>query len=605
MFRRIKRLLYISKTNFIIYLVGIVLFILSFALLSISLIKLTGIETILRILIILLLIVYGMFFAYKAYLYQVNRNRVKFAFLSLFNLLIIVIMLIFFYFINTVYGELGNLSGKDKVRYTGYLISLKETEDINKAGITSNKDSLEGYSVAQEIIKNNKLDYELVEYSSYEDMLYALYNKEIDGAFVESNYLAYFSSNDSDDLFHDIKDKTKVVYKDSILRENNDLNLTSNKTLKEPFTLLLLGVDSTEDTMEAASSFNGDTLMLVTFNPHTLNATVFSIPRDLYVPIACRKGSKAKINSSSAGGVSCVIDTIKDLTDINVDYYAKINFKGVVDLVEALGGIDVDVTYKFCEQDSNRNFDKMICLDKGFSHLNGEETLAYARHRHSLPGGDLQRIQNQQLIVEAMAKKLISLNTLTDFKDILASVSKNVETNLSREQILSSYNILKDVVINLMQDSKSVSVSKGFLEVYDLKVLTASGLYSAALGYYEESLNDIIKMMKINLELEDAEMIKDFTFDANTTYEQKIAGKGIKGEIRDEMVPDFTGKSVTEAEDWGTSKNITIKKEYVTEDNTLYNSEVNVGLIAGQSVKAGASTNNVKEITIYINSVLE
>ncbi len=605
MFRRIKRLLYISKTNFIIYLVGIVLFILSFALLSISLIKLTGIETILRILVILLLIVYGMFFAYKAYLYLVNRNRVKFAFLSLFNLLIIVIMLIFFYFINTVYGELGNLSGKDKIRYTGYLISLKETEDINKAGITSNKDSIEGYSVAQEIIKNNKLDYELVEYSSYEDMLYALYNKEIDGAFVESNYLAYFSSNDSDDLFHDIKDKTKVVYKDSILRENNDLNLTSNKTLKEPFTLLLLGVDSTEDTMEAASSFNGDTLMLVTFNPHTLNATVFSIPRDLYVPIACRKGNKAKINSSSAGGVSCVIDTIKDLTGINVDYYAKINFKGVVDLVEALGGIDVEVTYKFCEQDSNRNFDKMICLDKGFSHLNGEETLAYARHRHSLPGGDLQRIQNQQLIVEAMAKKLVSLNTLTDFKDILSSVSKNVETNLSREQILSSYNILKDVVINLMQDSKSVSVSKGFLEVYDLRVLTPSGLYSAALGYYEESLNDIIKMMKINLELEEAEMIKDFTFDANTTYEQKIAGKGIKGEVRDEMVPDFTGKSVTEAEDWGTSKNITIKKEYVTEDNTLYNSEVNVGLIASQSVKSGASTNNVKEITIYINSVEE
>ena len=66
-------------------------------------------------------------------------------------------------------------------------------------------------------------------------------------------------------------------------------------------------------------------------------------------------------------------------------------------------------------------------------------------------------------------------------------------------------------------------------------------------------------MMKINLELEDAEMIKDFTFDANTPYEQKIAGKGIKGEIRDEMIPDFTGKSVTEAEDWGTSKNITIK----------------------------------------------
>ena len=478
MFRRIKRLLYISKINFIIYLVGIVLFILSFSLLSLSLIKLTGIETILRIVFILLMIVYGMFYAYKAYLYMLNRNRIKFVFLSLFHFLIIVIILIFFYFINTVYGELGNLGGKDKVKYTGYLISLKETDSIKKAGITSNKDSIEGYSVAQEIIKKNKLDYELVDYSSYEDMLYALYNKEIDGAFVESNYLTYFSSNDNENMFSDLQDKTKVVYEESILKENKDLNLTSNKTLKEPFTILLLGVDSTEDTMEAASSFNGDTLMMVTFNPHTLNATVFSIPRDLYVPIACKKGNKAKINSSSAGGVSCVINTIKDLTGIDIDYYAKINFKGVVDLVEALGGIDVEVTYKFCEQDSNRDFSNMICLDKGMKHLNGEETLAYARHRHSLPGGDLQRIQNQQLIVEAMVRKLISLNTLTDFKDILSSVSKNVETNLSREQILSSYNILKDVVINLMQKNRSVTAQKGYLEVYDLKVLTPSGLYS-------------------------------------------------------------------------------------------------------------------------------
>ncbi len=605
MFRRIKRLLYISKINFIIYLVGIVLFILSFSLLSLSLIKLTGIETILRIVVILLMIVYGMFYAYKAYLYMLNRNRIKFVFLSLFHFLIIVIILIFFYFINTVYGELGNLGGKGKVKYTGYLISLKETDSIKKAGITSNKDSIEGYSVAQEIIKKNKLDYELVDYSSYEDMLYALYNKEIDGAFVESNYLTYFSSNDNENMFSDLQDKTKVVYEESILKENKDLNLTSNKTLKEPFTILLLGVDSTEDTMEAASSFNGDTLMMVTFNPHTLNATVFSIPRDLYVPIACKKGNKAKINSSSAGGVSCVINTIKDLTGIDIDYYAKINFKGVVDLVEALGGIDVEVTYKFCEQDSNRDFSNMICLDKGMKHLNGEETLAYARHRHSLPGGDLQRIQNQQLIVEAMARKLISLNTLTDFKDILSSVSKNVETNLSREQILSSYNILKDVVINLMQKNRSVTAQKGYLEVYDLKVLTPSGLYSAALGYYEDSLNEIIKMMKINLELEDAEMIKDFSFDANTLYETKVYGKGIKGQIRDEVVPDFTSQSVTMAENWGIEKNITIIKEYVTEDNALYNPEVNVGLIASQSVKAGASTNNVKEITIYINSVLE
>ncbi len=606
MLRRLKRLLYTSRKNFIIYLITIVLFILSFSLFSLSLIKLTGIETLARILIIFFVILYGMLYAYKGYLYMVNKNKVKFIFLTFLTFIISLILLIVFYVFNTVYGEIDNLMEKDNTIYTGYLISLKETEKIKKAGIIDNEDDVEGYKIAKDIIKNKKLDIELKNYSSYEDMLYDLYNGVIEGAFVQSNYLAYFSSNDVDNIFHDIESKTKIVYKQSLKEKNNDLGLKNNKTLKEPFTLLLLGVDSTEDTMDAASSFNGDTLMLVTFNPHTLNATVFSIPRDLYVPIHCRKGKEAKINSSSAGGVTCVIDTIKDLTGIDVDYYAKINFKGVVDLVEALGGIDVDVTFKFCEQDSNRSFANMICLDKGFQHLNGEETLAYARHRHSLPGGDLQRIQNQQLIVEALAKRLMTLNTLTDFKDILGSISKNVVTNLSREQILSSYNILKDVVINLLKDNVAITAEKAYLEVYDLRVYNpGSNTYSAALGYYDKSLDDIVQMMRINLEKESAKPIKEFSFDANNVYEVKVAGKGLKGEIKDEMVPDFTGKMVSEVEDWASNHNIEVNIEYATSENGKYNPEIEVGLIASQNIKANSSIKNVSSITVYINSVTE
>ncbi len=606
MFRRLKRLLYTNKKNLIIYLVTIVLFILSFSLFSLSLIKLTGIETLARIIILFFMILYGMFYAYKGYLYMVNKNKVKFTFLTLLTFMISIILFIVFYIFNTVYGEIDNLMEKDNTIYTGYLISLKDTKEINKVGIIDNEDDIEGYKIAKDIIEKHDLKYELNTYSSYEDMLYDLYNGTITGAFVEGNYIAYFSSNNSDDIFKDIETKTKVIYKQSLKEKNNDISLKNNKTLKEPFTVLLLGVDSTEDTMDAASSFNGDTLMLLTFNPNTLNATVFSIPRDLYVPIHCRKGREAKINSSSAGGVTCVIDTIKDLTGISVDYYAKINFKGVVDLVEALGGIDVEVTYKFCEQDSNRSFANMICLDKGVQHLNGEETLAYARHRHSLPGGDLQRIQNQQLIVEAMAKKLVSLNTLTDFKDILGAVSKNVVTNLSREQILSSYSILKDVVFNILNDNEAITASKGYLEVYDLKVYNpGSNTYSAALGYYDESLEDIIKMMKINLEQEEATLIKEFSFDANTPYEIKVAGKGIKGEIKEETVPDFTGKTVNEALAWGSLRNIEVKVEYLTPDNNLYNEDIAVGLIASQNIKANASLKNVANLIVYVNSVSE
>ncbi len=602
--RTLKRLFYTNKLKMIFYLFAIVVFLVPAIIFSISLIRLNGIETTIRIIVLFLITCYFFYYIYKCYYYIVNKNKVKYYVSTIFTIILAIIFIVLSYFINIVYGELGNLTQKDTSLYTGYLISLTDTDkkDIKKVGMINDTGDIEGFKIANMIIKENKLKLDLESYDNYDDMMYDLYNNKIDGAFVQNNYLSYFSM---DEAYFNIASETKVVYKKSSMEKNN-INLSSNKSLKEPFTVLLLGVDSTADSIDAATSLNGDTLMLITFNPKTLNATIFSIPRDLYVPISCRKGNKAKINSSSAGGINCVIETIKDLIDIDIDYYAKINFRGVVDLVEALDGIDVEVTYPFCEQDSNRSFYNQICLKKGFQHLNGEQALAYARHRHSLPSGDLQRIQNQQLIVEAMTKKIVTLNTVTEFKDILSAISNNIVTNMSRDQILSSYNILKDMVINLISDKDALIVSKAYLEVYDNRIYNErNGTYSAALGYYDESLKDIIKMMKINLELETAEMITDFSFDANTPYEVKVAGKGLKTGANIRRTISLIGKTVSEADSWGSANNVTIKKEYVTEDNPKYNSNVAVGLIANQSIAAGMSLDNINSMTIYINTVNE
>ncbi len=600
--RKLKRLFYTHKFRLIIYLLGIVVFLVSSLLFSITLIKLSGIETTIRIVLIFLIAMYFIYYIYKGYTYIVNKNKVKYILIIIITFILSLILTVAFYFIDVVYGEIGNLTDRDTTIYTGYLITLKDTATINNVGMINNEDDIEGYKVANKIIKENKLKYNIKSYDTYEELIYDLYNHQIDGAFVQGNYVNDFSSEDT---YANISEETKIVYK-SIIQEKNEVKINSNKTLNEPFTLLIMGVDSTEDNIDDATSLNGDTLMLITFNPKTLNASIFSIPRDLYVPITCRNNNKAKINSSSAGGLSCVINTIKKLTDIDIDYYAKINFRGVVDLVEALKGIDVEVTYPFCEQDSHRNFDNQICLKKGFQHLNGEQTLAYARHRHSLPTGDLQRIQNQQLIVEAMSKKLLSLNTVTEFKDILSAISNNISVNMSREQILSSYNILKNMVMNLITDKDALVIQKAYLEVYDNNVYNEkTNTYSSALGYYESSLDDIIKMMKVNLEIEEAERITEFSFDANTPYVQKVAGKDLKTGADIKRVPSFIGKTVSEAESWGNSNNVNIEKRYVTSDDPKYNSNVLVGLIGNQSISAGTGLNNIKNLIVYINSTEE
>ena len=600
--RGLKRLLYQNKIKLICYIITFILLITSSILLTISLVRLNNIETFLRIIILFLVYLFVLLFIYKGYKYIVNKNKVKYIILDIVTIIISVIFLILTYYINIVYGTIGLLANRSSSYYTGYLIKLKDTEEIKKVGIISNEDDIEGYVVAKDIIKDNKLNYELVNYDDYENIIDDLYKKTLDGAFVQSSYINYFNS---DDLYPTIAQDTSIVYKKTITKKNKVV-VNKNSKLDKPFTILLMGVDSTLNNIETMNSFNGDTLMLITFNPQTLNATMFSIPRDLYVPIACKKNASAKINTSSVGGIECVEETIKNLIGIDIDYYAKINFKGVVDLVNALHGIDVMVTYPFCEQDSNRDFTHQICLEKGYQHLNGEQALAYARHRHTLPTGDLQRIQNQQLIVEAMAKKLLSLNTITDFKDIMDAIGNNVSTNLSVNEILSSYNILKQMLLNSLADKDSVVVEKAYLEVYDKNIYNEKkGTYSQALGYYENSLNSIIKHLKVNLGIEEPTVNKEFTFDANTPYEQQLVGKGDKNTIDNPTVPNFVGKDISFAEKWGRENNITINKVMVDNIDSHFNSNVALGLIASQSIKSGTSLVNVKSLTVYINTINE
>ncbi len=593
--RGLKKLIYTSKIRFAIYLlIGILLIISSF-LFTFSIINLSNIENLLRILILILLYLFIIFYVYKVYKYIINKNKIKYIIINIISFLISLVLLFISYYINAFNGAI-DLMVNSKNYYTGYLISLN-TDNIKNVGMIDNVNDIEGYKVANKILEDYKLNYEIKEFDNYEDMVDDLYNKKIDAIFVPSNYSDYFIDHDN------FKEEIKIVYKKTIEEQTKKTNYKNSK-LDKPFTILLMGVDSTDNTIETANSFNGDTLMLVTFNPKTLNATMFSIPRDLYVPIACKKGAKAKINTSSVGGIDCVMDTIKDLMDINIDYYARINFKGVVDLVEALDGIYVNVTYPFCEQDSNRDFSKQICLKAGMQTLNGEQTLAYARHRHTLPTGDLQRIQNQQLIVEAIAKKLLS--SLTDFDKILEVVGKNVATNLTRKEILSSYDILKQMILNSISDKEGIVVSKAYLEVYDKSIYNEKrDTYSAALGYYENSLEKIKKFLKVNLELEEPEIIKEFSFDANSPYEQTLVGKGEKNEVDNPTIPNFVGKDVSYVENWGSKNNITINKVMVSEGDSNFNSNVSIGLVGAQSIKAGASLTNINSITIYINVMTE
>ena len=386
-----------------------------------------------------------------------------------------------------------------------------------------------------------------------------------------------------------------TVYKKNYQKAHVEKETISDKTeVTKPFTILLLGIDSEGQGIKEASSFNGDTIMLVSFDPVTLNATIFSIPRDTYVKMACG-GRLNKINAASWGGTTCMVKTVQDLTGINVDYYAKINFKGVVDLVNVLGGVTVNVPISFCEQNSNREFgDALICLEPGVQKLDGEQALAFARHRHSLPLGDFQRAQHQQMIVEAMIQSMKSVRSVNDFYSILNAISNNIDTNMSTNEMLSFYNVAKNLLIK--SGDVNLNITKTYLTGYDLYVYNGSGK-AYTFQYYKQSLEDIVKAMNITLGKEKKEEIKDFTFDLNEPYEKKVIGKTYYNETRKQVVPDFTLMSVSEAKSWGNNNGITINVNETTSESEEYTD----GQITSQSVHDGVLTEEAgSSITVTV-----
>ena len=603
-----------NKVFLCLFLISWFIYLVCYILFTKSLIQLSGVETLLRVILILLFGLWIFAWGLVGLISLFTRKYKSYIIMFIFNLIFIFIFGFTSYYIDTIYKEISEFS-KNTVTYTSVLVNMKNSEfsSDSKIGMINNDTDTEGSVLAKEIIKEHKLNNEIVKYDDYYQMLIDLYNGNIDALFLSGNYTVIFGNEEE---YENIGTDTKVVYSFSKQMENKDNISFTDKKLTEPFTILVMGVDSEIDGLNANSAFNGDTLMMVTFNPKTLTATMFSMPRDTYVPIACRNGAYSKINSAAAYGTNCVISTVQSLTEIDIDYYIKVNFKAVVDLVDALNGVEVDVEKPYfrynvgidwkgqvCEQNSRREFgNSMVCMDPGYQTLNGEQALAYARNRHQYLGSDLDRIRHQQEVVQSIFAKIKTISTFEQFTSLLDVVQKNIDTNLTTEQILSLYNVGKSLVINNMNgNAQEFQIYKTYLETYSLPVWTGSTTTSA-LGYYKSSLDDIVKAMRINLELERAIMEKSFEIDYNEDYETKAYGQGLRSNPQETIMPSFIGKTASEASAWASQNGLIPTIETVSSDSEHYNSSIAQGLIGDQSIVINTLIVNQSEVTFYVNN---
>lgn len=555
---------------------------------------LNGIENKGRFLVIGLLIAFDLLIINEWF--NMIRKKIKNKSYSIFMILLtlyLIINMAIGMLINTVYNSIDGVS-KNYVNYSTSLVVLNSSnitlDNISNknVGIVSDTSSIDGYIISKEMIEKNNLKINLKEYESFSSLVAALYDKEVDAIFITSGYSAMFTSIEK---FANIATETKALLTEE--KKVKKDSVTSTKKLTDPFSILLMGVDSELDGLDAAASSNGDSLIVVTFNPNTSNVTMLSIPRDSYVPIMCFKDQiENKITHAAWYGTDCMKETVSNFLDIPIDYYVKINFKGVVGLVDALGGISVNVPQEVCTNNSSRN--DFICVKAGLQTLNGEQALVLARDRHSLSDGDLGREQNQQLVIMSIINKLKSMNSVDKIMNVLNTISKNLDTNFSTNQILSFYNIAKDMLIT---NNGELSIDSLLLQgngqiIFDENM--GLPLWDYILN--EDSVNAVVTAMKNNLNIS-KDYIKTFSYSVDNPYVQIKTGSEFTEAAGYALLPDFTAYSKSGATNWLEARGFNVS--YVNKD-----SELASGTIIDQSIPVLKRVDKIssKNITLYISN---
>ncbi len=288
---------------------------------------------------------------------------------------------------------------------------------------------------------------------------------------------------------------------------------------REPFSILLLGIDT--GALGRTEKGRSDSMMVVTINPKKEQTTIVSLDRDIMVDMLDGITFDKLNHAYAFGGVELSMDTVEKLLDIPIDHYALINMQGLRDLIDALDGIDVNNKIDFTLEG--------VHVPKGKITLDGKKGLAYARMRKDDPKGDIGRQRRQREVVTKIINKILSLEGVSNYQDILKAVEKNSKTDLT-------WNDMLDLVKNYYPAFDNV-------EQYQLEGMsdTIYGTYYQILGINE--LLDVQNTLKKQLELPTN---KKLTIDPKleTSFNGYIANQ-----FYDDTLVDETKESIVDPDD--------------------------------------------------------
>ncbi|SHJ51202.1 LCP family protein [Hespellia stercorisuis] len=272
---------------------------------------------------------------------------------------------------------------------------------------------------------NKKLGSEITttEYQSLPEQANALMNGEVQAIIYNEAYTSLL-----EDSVEGYSDNVRIIYTNKVKSEVSVEE--TNATVDDTFTVYISGIDVYGD---ISTSSRSDVNIIAVVNPTSHQILLVTTPRDYYVQIPGISGGQCdKLTHAGIYGVDASMATLAQLYNTQIDFYSRVNFTSLVQIVDALGGVDVDSPQTFTTSE-----DSGLVMDvvQGMNHFTGEQALAFSRERQNVEGGDNQRGVDQQLVITAMIKKMLSPAMLTGANGIISSVSGNIDTNMSQEQI--------------------------------------------------------------------------------------------------------------------------------------------------------------------------
>ena len=385
--------------------------------------------------------------------------------LNILSILVLILLIIISIFGINYSNKLNNFFNKtsNKIIINDYSVVVLKNSNYNKLKDIKDKDlgviSLDENkdSIINKI--KSKVDINIKEYNDINKLYEDLNNKEIDSIILSDGFLQILEDN-----YEDIDNNIKIIYNFKIKNkiENNNNKIDELK----PINVLISGSDSRSG--QILTLTRSDVNMIMTIDPKNHKILLTSIPRDYYVQLHGTTGLKDKLTHAGIYGIDMSKETLEDVFNIKIDYTVKVGFNSVIQIVDLIGGIDVESDLDFTTSGRDGGAVRTHIV-KGNNHLNGAQALSYARERYAYLEGDNHRVQNQQQVLEAIINKIsTNKSLLLNSSELLESFSNLYRTDIPNEYIQL---VIKEQINNMSSwsiERQQVSGEGAMLETYSM-----------------------------------------------------------------------------------------------------------------------------------------